>query len=33
MTKQEFLNFIDIELKEQYKITKKEVEKQRRYKL
>ena len=26
MTKQEFLNFIDIELKEQYKITKKEVE-------
>ena len=26
MTKQEFLNFIDIELKEQYKVTKKEVE-------
>lgn len=26
MTKQEFLDFIDIELKEQYKITKKEVE-------
>lgn len=26
MTKQEFLSFIDIELKEQYKVTKKEVE-------
>ena len=26
MTKQEFLNFIDIELKEPYKVTKKEVE-------
>ena len=26
MTKQEFLNFIDIELKEQYRVTKKEVE-------
>lgn len=26
MTKQEFLDFIDIELKEQYKVTKKEVE-------
>ena len=26
MTKQEFLNFIDIELKEQYKVTKKKVE-------
>lgn len=26
MTKQEFLNFIDIELKERYKVTKKEVE-------
>lgn len=25
MTKQEFLNFIDIELKERYKVTKKEV--------
>lgn len=26
MTKQEFLEFIDTELKEQYKVTKKEVE-------
>lgn len=26
MTKQEFLDFIDIELKEQYKVIKKEVE-------
>lgn len=26
MTKQEFLNFVDVELKEQYKVIKKEVE-------